>query len=354
MRIISAGVKSIKREDYDSPLKFIEKIGRTCYKSEDRITDDSASAFIKGLIKSKHLSVIEHYWCHIIIGKENPFDTISKEFLEDFNSERLNWGYPCLNHFEISGWTDKGDGIDGLFVSAPLRCFVELAMLSAHTQILAHRSFRLLLHTVKERIPEAFEGYPTNGLLSKNTDDFNHGLYEFIYSEEEFKKRITRMGWAERYRDDVLRRHMTHTAIFTCDRGVSHELVRMREQCSFAQESTRYCNYSKERFGGEITVIKPFFFKEGTDSYSEWVHSCVESEKSYFELLEFGVPAQEARTVLPNSLKTDLIMTTNEMEWQHIIDLRSKGVTGKPHPQMYEVMRMWHDEIELLSDWRVM
>ena len=121
---------------------------------------------------------------------------------------------------------------------------------------------------------------------------------------------------------------------------------------SFAQESTRYCNYSKGKFGNEITVIKPCFWNEDTEVFNEWKMGCEESEKSYFILLNEGATPQEARDVLPTSVKADIIMTTNIREWIHILELRALGTTGKPHPQMEEVMIPLAKELALglLSD----
>ncbi|MDR3595128.1 FAD-dependent thymidylate synthase [Clostridium sp.] len=127
-----------------------------------------------------------------------------------------------------------------------------------------------------------------------------------------------------------------HNAIsvrFICDRGVSHELVRHR-LASFGQESTRYCNYSKDKFGNELTVIEPVFWEYGTDNYNRWVLACKQAETSYFTLLNDGASPQEARSVLPNSLKTEIVMTMNLREWRHFFSLRA----DKPaHPQMREL-----------------
>lgn len=129
---------------------------------------------------------------------------------------------------------------------------------------------------------------------------------------------------------------------FTVDRGVSHELVRHRIM-SFAQESTRYCNYSKGQFGGEITVIEPFFFDTGIGNasnslvYEEWKRSCERAERAYMKLLEYGATPQQARTVLPNSLKTEIVMTGNYREWRHFFELRACDKHGVSHPQMHEV-----------------
>ena len=130
---------------------------------------------------------------------------------------------------------------------------------------------------------------------------------------------------------------------FICDRGVSHEIVRHRI-ASYAQESTRYCNYSQGKFGNEITVIKPLFFDEGTPEYIIWEESCMQVEKAYNELIEMGRSPQEARSVLPNSLKTEIVVTMNLREWIHFFNLRALGTTGAPHPQMKEIAMMVLEE----------
>ncbi len=135
---------------------------------------------------------------------------------------------------------------------------------------------------------------------------------------------------------EAMLEHASVTVKFVCDRGVSHELVRHR-LASFAQESTRYCNYSKNEFGSEITFIIPYFMSFGTKSFQIWKNHMVQAENAYFDLLDFGLSPQEARSVLPNSLKTEVNMTCNLREWRHFFKLRAAAVTGLPHPQMLEV-----------------
>lgn len=127
--------------------------------------------------------------------------------------------------------------------------------------------------------------------------------------------------------------HFNITVKFICDRGVSHEIVRHR-MASYCQESTRYCNYSNDSFGGEITVIRPNFLVEGTEGWQYWREACLTAERRYFELLNFGCTPQEARAVLPNSLKTEVVMTANLREWRHFFKLRTAQAA---HPQMREV-----------------
>jgi thymidylate synthase (FAD) len=120
------------------------------------------------------------------------------------------------------------------------------------------------------------------------------------------------------------------------DRGVTHEVVRHR-LASYSQESTRYCNYGKDKFGNEITVIEPVWFYNmqfADDAYLEWAEACQYAEKKYFRLLELKQSPQQARAVLPNSLKTEIVMTANFREWRHFFKLRT---SEKAHPQMREL-----------------
>ena len=120
---------------------------------------------------------------------------------------------------------------------------------------------------------------------------------------------------------------------FICDRGVSHEIVRHRI-ASFSQESTRYCNYYNEKFGNELTLIKPFFWKEDSREYKLWLDTMQAIENAYINLIEAGNQPQQARSILPNSLKTEIVVTMNLREWRHFFRLRTAQAA---HPQMREV-----------------
>ena len=130
--------------------------------------------------------------------------------------------------------------------------------------------------------------------------------------------------------------HGSITVKMITDRGVTHEIVRHRI-ASYAQESTRYCNYSKDKFGNEITVILPVWFYDERDTtqkriqYSRWEDACRQAEFYYLSLLDAGQTAQEARSVLPNSLKTEIVMTANPREFRHFFTLRASKAA---HPQM--------------------
>jgi len=144
--------------------------------------------------------------------------------------------------------------------------------------------------------------------------------------------------------------HEKVTVRIVCDRGVSHELVRHRI-ASFSQESTRYCNYGKEKFGNEITVICPIGMEEDFPDHDEWLIAMKQCERSYLELLSIGCSPQIARSVLPNSLKTEIVITSNLREWRTIFAQRT---SNKAHPQMTQIMRPllaeFRKQIPLLFD----
>lgn len=132
-----------------------------------------------------------------------------------------------------------------------------------------------------------------------------------------------------------------------CDRGVTHEIVRHRI-ASYSQESTRYCNYTKDKFGNELTFIKPLFWNEGGTCYTLWKEQMASIEKGYFTLIEAGATPEEARSVLPNSLKTEIVVTMNMREWRHFFRLRGSKAA---HPQIREIVRLLLPKFrELLPD----
>lgn len=146
-------------------------------------------------------------------------------------------------------------------------------------------------------------------------------------------------GTAEKFIASIVKRghesvleHASVTVRLICDRGVTHEIVRHRI-ASYSQESTRYCNYSGDKFGNEITVIRPFFWNDDPEKFEIWKNAMLATEKAYNDLIAAGATAQEARSVLPNSLKTEIVMTMNIREWRHFLKLRTAPAA---HPQMRE------------------
>ena len=158
-------------------------------------------------------------------------------------------------------------------------------------------------------------------------------------------------GSAEKFVANIVKRgheavleHASITVKFIVDRGVSHEIVRHR-LASYCQESTRYCNYSKDDFGKEITFIIPKYLDGDSVAYSEWEKCMKQCEDSYFKMLDIGLTPQEARAVLPNSLKTELVMTANIREWRTFFKLRTSNAA---HPQMTEVARPLLEDMKQL------
>ena len=147
-------------------------------------------------------------------------------------------------------------------------------------------------------------------------------------SAEKFCKMIYQKG------HESVVEHAVASIRIVCDRGVSHEIVRHR-LASYSQESTRYCNYSKDKFGNEITVIEPPDLTDGQRTM--WVVGVMGAESAYFSMIENGSTPQIARSILPNCLKTELVMTANFREWRHFIHLRTSSAA---HPQMRQIAEM--------------
>lgn len=127
--------------------------------------------------------------------------------------------------------------------------------------------------------------------------------------------------------------HEKLTVRLICDRGVTHEIVRHRI-ASYSQESTRYCNYAKDKYQRELTFIRPFFWESDPEKFALWRQAMEAAERAYLALTDLGATAQEARSVLPNSLKTELVMTMDLREWRHFFRLRTAPAA---HPQMREI-----------------
>jgi thymidylate synthase (FAD) len=128
--------------------------------------------------------------------------------------------------------------------------------------------------------------------------------------------------------------HVSASVRFVVDRGTSHELVRHRIGVGYAQESTRFCNYSKGKFGSECTFIKPCFWQQDHPMFAKWLKAMETAEAVYLDMLGHGAKPQEARSVLPNSLKTEIVVTGTFTFWRHFFKLRT---TSAAHPQMLEV-----------------
>lgn len=279
MKLIKPTVEIIKQDKYDLNhiFKVIELAGRTCYKSEDKITEDSAKNFVDRMIKSGHGAMLEHGTVYLTIPNTNITDNELYKYISS----------PYFSVF-------RGDC--DTYITTNYRVIIE--------------------------------------------NDWNESI-KYITAPTKFHERRT-------------------TVKFICDRGVSHEFVRHRV-FSFAQESTRYCNYTKNKFGNELTFIIPCWIKDleegnyrdprqyfhtkhyNTANYASglWFYNCLDVESLYTDLIEEGWKPQEARSILPNSLKTELIMTGFNSDWQNFFKLRC---APNAHPQAKELADMLKDK----------
>lgn len=288
MKLIESSVQIIEEKD---PYKMIELAGRTCYKSEDKITENSAKEFVDRMIKLGHGAMLEHGTIYLKIDKTED---------GHLPPARLYWSDG--NHKKYTKVRKHGNSI---YVTTNLRVIVE----------------------------------------NNRLDDLQYQ----VEPTEHHEKRIT--------------------AKFICDRGVSHEFVRHRV-FSFAQESTRYCDYSKNKFGNDITYIIPSWLDLPEGKYSDWdndwcdvselkllypevdnlsdpancfLQSIKNAEYYYFMLINRGWKPQQARQVLPNATKTELVMTGFESDWEHFFELRCSGAA---HPDA----RKLADELKSLMN----
>lgn len=344
MNAVKAKAEYIDIDAY-SPLQLIEKIGRTCYKSEEKITDDSAVAFVQGLKNRNHWAMLEH--AHVILKASEGLGYAFLRELDAYDLERAVPSVRLRDYLNISHIVFNAPMCSKNFyyISGSFRAMLQVLQIAEDPNNFVTRSLGNVLHeycdvVFTERYKTMFEEvseFPCFQVLSrKEFIKDAHVVFEDDYGEAYFEE-------AEAESEAIISRHLVHTVIFTCDRGVSHEFVRHRP-CSFGQESTRYCNYSQGKFGNGITVISPLYW-DGSDGQPRneecmqiWKDACEYAETAYLKLLELGAKPQQARAVLPNSLKTEIAITANEVEWQHIINLRYHGTTGAPHPQMVEAM----------------
>lgn len=276
-----------QQEGLEGIYKQIERAGRVCYKSEDKITEDSAKPFVDRMVKSGHGAMLEHGTVYLYNPGDKQMLDMIKRYSENPYS-RLNVVKAALT----------GAIIGPVWITTNYRVIVE-----------------------------------------------NNWEKDLIY-----------------YSPNPVPLHPKRITVhFVCDRGVSHEFVRHRVM-SFAQESTRYCNYSKDKFGNEVTFIEPCWLEdynyEGNTYYNGFLVALRATEANYFDLMkkwEDRIPdkryktgfrnnpwtPQQARAVLPNSLKTELVMTGFVSDWEHFFKLRD---AGSAHPQARELAHPLHME----------
>ncbi|OKY75183.1 MAG: FAD-dependent thymidylate synthase [Desulfobulbaceae bacterium DB1] len=303
MQVISPSYEILSDLDQQGLAVRIEMCGRLCYKSEDKITADSAPPFIRKILKHGHNSVAEM-----------AVLTVKVEVDQDSLIAQLFAVLP--KYLQIDRPEKKT-----LVVTGSVRAYRELFQNSGNLKIV-----KGITQHLAGRHPLFFEDIlPKRGLLPQEGV-----LVEKIPLHD-----------VDDLPADLFVKHRYIAVKFIVNRAVTHEMVRHRP-CGFLQESQRYCRYSDSKFGNQVTFIKPLFYEEGSEEYRIWQSAMKETERLYIQLLETSTP-QAARTVLPNSCKTELIVYANLLQWLHMFKLRtSKGAD----PSMREVM------VPLLEDFK--
>lgn len=311
MKLIESSVQIIEEKD---PYKMIELAGRTCYKSEDKITENSAKEFVDRMIKLGHGAMLEHGTIYLNVPEQTYTETLEDEFGK-FNNPNNG----LVDRYR----KNKYSKVNSVAADEELR--------KKYPKV---RPFKLTHH------------YITTNLRVIIENGWEKDLEWQCEPTEHHEKRIT--------------------AKFICDRGVSHEFVRHRV-FSFAQESQRYCNYSKDKFNNELTFIKPTWLNIPTGDYTYWDGDwcdidnmkiqlpsdngiadnflwCLNNAGMQYRLLiNKGLKPQEARAILPNATKTELVMTGFESDWEHFFGLRCSGAA---HPDA----RKLADELKSLMN----
>lgn len=278
-------------------LEQIERSGRICYKSEDKITKNSAAPFIKRIIQRGHESVLE--MAYFVFEVEVDSETIMYKFLEK---------NPRFNQIDKHGKKKY-------LMSGNPRSFRDLARIAPEQKVV-----KSLLHELTQKYPVLYEDLrPKHGWLLPD------GVRVRMLSPKEIDELPL----------DLFVKHRTVLVHLVINRAVSHELVRHRP-ASYLQESQRYCRYGEEKFGSEVQFIRPCFFKEGTPEFETWKKAMEDAERAYLSLLATSSP-QAARTVLPNSCKTEIMVNATLSEWAHILRLRTSKAAD---PSMREIMLM--------------
>lgn len=303
MKILKPSFQIMERDELRGGLAIIEEAGRTCYKSEENICPGSAERFVQMCIRRRHEAMLEHGDYIFLIEDEHIYHNVAEglQMIRDAGHPAPMLEMTCINHRPI--------------VSGNLRAWRDL--------------------------------FSYGSLAGAYFIGHMDPLYTqcFFDSGSEPDPRVRQIRYADL--QDRLEKltHLRQTVRFIVDRGVSHEFVRHRTM-SFAQESTRYCNYSSDKFGSEISAIEPLFLQH--EDLALWRSSVKSDEVAYMHLLQGGHTPQEARGLLPTSVKTELVMTGNLHAWQHFFNLRAKQLTGAAHPQAAEVAIPFYETDKLL------
>lgn len=286
VKIVEEKTEVYQLDKLDDICMHIERCGRTCYKSENLITNETAAPFIAGILKSGHESVIEH--ANVIFS------------MPDVPLNHRIFEMKDIRGLYVSLEKDPLDGKEVIVVSGNMRAFRDLAR-----QYDIHDFLYLIgnpLFYIKEKAPSYFKDLKIEGVQQSRFSELHNYL-------------------------------TTHSI---CDVGAYKDITRHR-LASFSIESTRFCNYAKGKFGSELTMIEPVNIEKNSEMYNEWLSAMQGIEKSYMKMADLGAKADQLRMLLPHSTKADMIMTANVKEWQHIFSLRCHTAA---HPSVRLIMKL--------------
>jgi len=310
MIIVEPGFEIQDALDHASLVVRLEACGRICYKSEEKISFDSALPFVKKIAEHGHNSVMEMAAVTLRLH-------CAPSQIADFLQCRPKYLF-----------VDPLDG--GLLVTGSIRAFRELYSSFPEIELVC-----AMVDFLGTRHPYLFENVwqpvARAGAFSIGVEN----IWQPVARAGAFSIGVEKipLEQVEQLAPNLLLHHRFLGVKFVVNRAVTHEIVRHRP-CSFLQESQRYCRYSQDKFGNQVTFIRPLFFAPDSAEFKLWQQAMEMTEVLYLQLLETSTP-QAARTVLPNSCKTEIIVYCNLAEWRHILRLRTSPAA---EPSMREVM----------------
>ena len=309
-------------------FRAIERAGRTCYKSVGtryfRLVEEPENSLKSNLIKRAQND------SRVVCKKGADFDpayyiSIPNKFIND---------YSTIEQFDEENFEDSP-----YYENLTAEDFVDMLMKSGHGAMLEHGTVYMQIDTFLDipedkKLDKRVHQYDSNRFTKVNSMYIGQGCWRYYITTN--LRVLVENDWLDdlKYVCEPTEYHAKRiTAKFICDRGVSHEIVRHRTM-SFAQESTRYCNYSKSKFGQELTFIEPAWEFPSSDiiNIKERFEAILgEAEANYMELITLGFKPQEARAVLPNALKTEIVVTAFIDDWKHFFELRCDSAA---HPDI--------------------
>ena len=330
MKIIQPTYEIIEQQPgLQNMYKHIERCGRICYKSEDKITDTSAEEFVNRMIQSNHGTVLEHGTVYLTIPLGTPV-----------NDPQYIWKFDIVKFFQNNPYSKVKSKVINKDIDIEIKGYGMKTQTSVHFYYIT-TNWRVIIEN------RDFKCLQYIGEMKSITKTLEESVLEWMTEPTEEHER-------------------RYTVLFTCDIGVTREFNRHRKD-SANEESTRYCNYAKDKFGSELNYIEPVFLtdveKEILNDPSEhlslegmckqisngtnyssfeaidyFIFALEACEFSYMNLIKLGWTAQQARTVLPLDTKSTLVHTAFASDWIHFFELRALGKTGAPHPSAKELV----------------